>query len=239
MKRLVVLGFMAFLVVLFFSGCRSLGGGTKPVNIKMKKAAGKMPELQLGIVSFDSDKMYAQNTTPFKCAEAPFSADDLSNFKISLERGVRQITGESKPTVNINVVVRANMIAYSNGEVAILSAVDWCLSSERQVLFEESFFAAKHYGALAGKTLGGAKEDIMKRMVLRILKTSKSLSGGNKDVKPVQVDDIYDSFAFAVSKLPPNITFYIPGSTSATRYQTDWTILETMEEISWDELIGG
>ena len=129
------------------------------------------------------------------------------------------------------------MISYSNGEVAILSVVEWCLSDEQsRVIFKDRFFVSKYFGALAMKTLGGAKEQVMKSMVLRILGTASQLENGNKTITAVPVEDVYNSFPHAVSKLPANMTFVgIAGI--PFRHKTEWTSLETIEDLNWNEIL--
>lgn len=233
---LVASRLVLILAFCFIAGC-GIGGATKPVSVDLQKVSGEMPTVVSGVIDFDSSKMLAQNTTPFKCPQAAFSQKDLSNLKVSLDRCLKQISGSSSERVSINVMVRANMISYSNGEVAILSAVEWCLSDEQsRVIFNDKFFVSKYFGALAMKTLGGAKEQVMEKIVMRIIGTATQIENGNRTLSAVAVDDVYDSFAHAVSKLPANMTFVgIAGI--PFRYKTDWTSLETMEDLNWEAII--
>lgn len=187
--------------------------------------------------------MLEQNTTPFKWKGARFSEQDLNNISLSLQKAIPLISG-SLEELFINMIVRANLIAYSNGEVAILSAVGWCVSdvSEKPV-FEDNFYVATYHAAPTMFTLGGVKEEIMEKVVSRIILTCVEMNNGNTAIRPVPVKDVYDSYGAAVATLPANITFINPLGGVLTgihqRYATDWHDLGTMKALAWDAILKG
>lgn len=224
--------------VMFTSSCASsVAGYTGPVKVNLPQVAGEMPPLSTGFMNYDKDKTYSQNTTPFKCGGARFSEKDLGNLEVSLQRGVTQITGSMGRPLAINVMVRSNMISFSNGEVAILTSIAWRLSDEGMPIFEDNFYVAKHNGATAMQTLGKAKEEVMKKIVKRILLTSSQLANGKRNLNPTTEEGIYTSFAHAVSILPANMSMGDRSAFLAKRYESDWQAFETPDPLDWNTIL--
>ena len=233
--------------LLTISGCSSIAGYTDPVSVKLPSVHGTMPMLKLGLIDYDESKMLVQNTCPFKTGGAKFSKQDLSNLQISLEKGIAKLTGNREPFYEIHVIVRSNMISFSNAEVALLTAIGWCISDQKNsVIFKDNFYVSKYNEGfrMGAITLGGYKEEIMKKIVTRILHTSAGLVNGTENLNAVPVEDVYTSYALAVSQLPANMSmstalspFSNPKLDTSYRHTTNWRELGTRTHLDWEKII--
>jgi len=224
------------------TSCGSISGHTKPIKIKSPATSAQMPSFSLAMIDYDEGKMLETNTTPFKWKGARFSQEDLNNLEISIKNSIPAISGSLEKRF-INIIVRANLIAYGSG-IVNLSAVSWCLSNDaKESVFEDNFFVSIYYGPTSMYTLGGVKEEVMEKTVSRIILTAARMENGQVDVNPVSVDDVYDSYAEAVEKLPDNITFIAPTAgallalATYRKDSTDWSVLNTMKPLAWDEIL--
>lgn len=216
------------LAATLISACGIMGGTTRTVvQLDTLPPAAHLRPLVVGSVTSEGESVRLTSVGPLTVEG--FNDHDRATIEdslgVTLVAATREMERQSGDLIRIHLLIRKYLLGVSNGNIAILTGVEWVLAGpSNQVLFQDSFYAARECHLPNMCTLGGEKDAIRSAIVKRIAqKAIVAATGGAPDT--TDTEGTYSSFESAAAKMPKKIK--------------GWGINESKElDLKWAEMRG-
>jgi hypothetical protein len=229
------------------TGCGTFGETrSEPVKITAHADSNSKRPIALGRLQHEKDAARLLSVGVF--AWGKFDDQDEINLRNSMQGTLREafsgIAFSTDDRIDLYIWLRKYLVAASNNEVAVFVGVDWCAADKnRQVHFQDTFYAAKTCRFPMICTLGSVKNSVHDAIVERIVTSALALS---TDTKPSSTDGKYTFARFedAAAKMPEilrstgglffagRIPVFLPDSSPQT-LDLGWAAMR--EPINWME----
>jgi hypothetical protein len=148
-------------------------------------------------------------------------------------------TAPGAPKLSVHAHVHLYALSFSNIELGILIAVDWCVVQDERLLADERIYVGRyrHNFPFPVETLGSAKNKANAALVRHIAQRTLTLAGDSTVREPV--GDVFETMDDALAVFPDQLRSYyvgpLYGSISAA---TTIKGREPMARIDWAALLG-